>query len=271
MTGEIKAVTFDLWQTILLEKDGNSAQRNSIRCSNLSRAFAELGTQVSAMYLNSVLKELTSWLKNIWMMDKDVSHLDQIKFIARQVLGDSLSLDEKMLKKLSIAYVSPIFELPPYLDSVTHSVLQWLKEQGKEIGLISNVGMTPGFALRKFLEMEGVSNYFTTMTFSDEAGVRKPNPSIFNMTAIKLNSRPGEIVHIGDDIRSDVWGAKNAGFKVIYLESKIGYDKIAERDPTSLVWFMRQLSKDIRKDEVVADRTVASLEQVIAAIEQIDI
>jgi len=270
MAGNIKAVTLDLWQTILLERDGNSARRNYIRCENLSRAFAEIGFQVSTSELDSVLKELSSWLSSIWKLDKDVTHFDQVKFIAEKVTGGTFSLEEKQLEKLSLAYASPIFELPPFLDPATHRVLRWLKGNGKGTGLISNVGMTPGFALRKFLEKEEISHYFDVMVFSDEAGVRKPNPSIFKLAAEMLNSSPNEIVHIGDDLRSDIWGAKNAGYKAIHLSTEIGIDKMAEKDPSSLVWISRQLSKNIRQDEVYADGTIKSLEQIIESIEKLD-
>ncbi|MEM2886190.1 MAG: HAD-IA family hydrolase [Thermoproteota archaeon] len=270
MAGKIKAVTLDLWQTILLERNGHSARRNAIRCVNLSRAFAEIGVQVSATKLDSVLKDLSSWLTSTWKLDKDVTHFDQIRFITEKVAGGTFSLERERFERLSLAYATPIFELPPYLDPASKSVLRFLKDNGKGTGLISNVGMTPGFALRRFLEMEGIAHYFDVMVFSDEAGVRKPNPSIFKLAAGKLGSSPSEMAHIGDDLRSDVWGAKNAGCKAIHLSTDIGIDKEAEKDPSSLVWISRQLSKRMEQGEVSADWTITSLGQVVEAIDLLE-
>jgi FMN phosphatase YigB (HAD superfamily) len=130
--------------------------------------------------------------------------------------------------------------------------------------------MTPGFILRQVLRMEGVAGFFDVLVFSDEVGVRKPERAIFDMAVEKLRAKPGEVVHIGDDPRSDVWGAKNAGFRAIHLSTDIGRDKIAESDPSSLVSVTMRISSGLRRDGVVSDMTISSLKMAIEAIGQLD-
>lgn len=267
----IKAVTLDLWQTLLLDQDGASERRNQIRCNNLSRALGQLGIEASAGQLSYVLKEMSSWLKGVWASDREVTHSDQIRFVLEKASGGAVTGGEEWFEIISSAYVSPIFEYPPYLDPTADRLLRWLKGHDKRIGLICNTGMTPGFTLRQILQRKGIDSYFDVMVFSDDVGIRKPDRSIFGLTAAKLNVTPNEMVHIGDDLRSDAWGAKNAGSKAIFLSRDVGRDKVAESDPTSLVFVTRELSKGLKLEEVAPDRTITSLEMAIEAIEQLDL
>ena len=157
-------------------------------------------------------------------------------------------MKEEWVNELSSAYVSPLFEVPPYLNPDVRRVLHWLKNRNKLIGLICNTGRTPGFGIRRFLEKESVAEYFDLMLFSDEVGIRKPNPRIFQIAAKKLKAKPYEVVHVGDNLKSDVWGAKKAGLKAIYYSTEVGRDKIAESDPTSLVAQSRKLGNLKKRD-----------------------
>jgi len=266
---KIKAVTLDLWETLLLEWDGANEQRILIRCRNLAKALIKFGVQISVDRLISALKAMSPWLLNAWEKNREVTHLDQIRFIVETATDGSVSPREEWLDELSSAYVSAIFELPPHLNPDAPQLLRWLKDHDKKIGLISNVGRTPGFILRKFLEDEGIANFFDAMIFSDETGTRKPNPKIFHIAARRLEVKPSEIIHIGDNLRSDVWGAKNAGFKAIHFSTKRGRDMIAESDPNSLVSISRKLG-DLKEEEIVPDRTITSLIMAIDAIEELE-
>jgi len=266
---KIKAVTLDLWETLLLGWDGANEQRILIRCRNLSRALSKFGVQISVDRLFSALKAMSTWLLSVWRENREVTHLDQIRFLIETATDGSVSLREEWLNELSSAYVSAIFELPPRINPDAFRLLQWLKAHGKRIGLICNVGRTPGFILRKFLENEGIGRFFDAMIFSDEVRIRKPHPRIFYIAAERLGVKPSEIVHIGDNLRSDVWGAKNAGFKAIHFSSRKGRDMIAESDPNSLVSISRKLGK-IKEEEILPDGTVTSLAMVIKIIKKLD-
>jgi len=56
------------------------------------------------------------------------------------------------------------------------------------------------------------------MVFSDELGLRKPQPDIFNEALRLLDVKPKETIHIGDNPELDVVGAKAANIYVIYLK-----------------------------------------------------
>ncbi len=107
------------------------------------------------------------------------------------------------------------------------------------------------------------------MLFSDEVGFRKPHPKIFEIAAEKLNAKPCEIVHVGDNLKTDVAGAKNAGFKAVHLVCDAGRDRIAEADPKSLVHISRKLDS-LHTTQTVPDRTISSLAMLIEVIKQLE-
>lgn len=265
----IKAVTFDLWETLLFEKDGASAERMAARCRNLCQTLNRVGVKASVAQVGDALNKMIFLLLEKWNRNEDVAHEDQIQLIFKNLAKESVMLKEKWINELSTAYVSPIFEVPPYLNADARTTLKWLKNRNRLIGLICNTGLTPGTALRRLLSEQGISDYFDLMVFSDEVGVRKPDSRIFQLAAKKMKVETCEIVHVGDNLKADVWGAKNAGLKAIHLLSDAGRDKIAEADPRSLVSISRNLGS-LKKEHIKPDRIVTSLAKVREAIREIE-
>ena len=262
-------MTFDLWETLLLERNGWSLRRTNARCESLARTLDKFGVKISVEELRLAFKKMASWLESVWETNIEVTHLDQIRFLIKAASNGLVTIKEEWIDDLSSAYVSPFLEVAPYLNPDGRRVLKWLKDGKKLVGLICNTGLTPGFGLRRLLTREDIAKYFDLMLFSDEVGIRKPDPEIFHMATQKLKVKPCEIVHIGDNLKSDVWGAKNAGFKAIYLSTEVGRDRIAESDPTSLVSMSRKLN-NLTKDQIVPDKTITSLAMAINAIEELD-
>ncbi|KAF5835964.1 HAD-like domain-containing protein [Dunaliella salina] len=56
-----------------------------------------------------------------------------------------------------------------------------------------------------------VGHLFDAIIISAEVGVEKPNRCIFEAALEALGIQPEEAVHVGDDRRNDLWGARDAG------------------------------------------------------------
>jgi len=266
---EVKAVTFDVWETLLFEEDGSDLQRRAIRCNRLTQLLGRLGLSISVEEVETALKETITALMKIWEKNKDVPHLDVIRIFFKHASRGRLGLKSEWLDELSKAYVSPLFEVPPYLNPDAGEVLEWLMKEKKQVGIICNTGMTPGTELRRFLVQAGVAKYFRVMIFSNEVGIRKPDPRIFNLAARALKATPREIVHVGDNLKTDVWGAKNASFRAIHLSEGAGWDKIAESDPESLVSLSRNLSS-LPIEQIQPDKTMPSLSMFKEVIKELE-
>ena len=267
-TKTVKGVTFDVWETMLFEKGGEGEQRNLTRCRNLSQALNRLGVEASFEQVTVAFDKTVAMLLRTWKENKDLTHVDQLRAIVKFASRNTAKLKKEWLRELSDAYVSPIYRIPPYLNPDVPAVLESLRGE-KKIGIVCNTGITPGFALKEFLSKQGIAAFFDAMIFSDEVGIRKPEPEIFRLAARKLGVKPSEAVHIGDNVKCDVWGAKLAGFKAIHLSGMEGRDKVAENDPNSLVTISRSLGI-LRGPQMPADQTIPVLAMAIEAIRKIE-
>jgi putative hydrolase of the HAD superfamily len=265
----VKAVTFDLWETLLFERDGDSNRRNAARSSGVAKVFNKFGLSVSAEQVGSAMKQVIARLLEVWDRNDDVSHVEQLELLVKTVSDGSFTLRNEWVEELSSAYVSPFFDVPPYLNPDAESVLEELEESGKRVGLICNTGLTPGFALRRFLDSEGVLGFFDFLVFSDEVGFRKPEERVFDLAAWKLGVDVCSAVHVGDNLRIDVYGAKNAGFRAIHFTCEEGRDKVAEADPNSLVALSRNIG-NLSLEQVAPDKTINKLAEIIKTIKELE-
>lgn len=58
---------------------------------------------------------------------------------------------------------------------------------------------------------------FSEVVSSEDARSYKPAPGIFECAMARMGVGPGEVVHVGDSLHSDVAGAGNVGIDVIWL------------------------------------------------------
>lgn len=84
-----------------------------------------------------------------------------------------------------------------------------------KLGIITN-GFTELQQIR--LEKNGLSDYFQFVTVSEQLGIAKPNPQIFQYSLDKMNIQdPKQVLMVGDSLESDILGGKNAGLDTCWL------------------------------------------------------
>lgn len=66
------------------------------------------------------------------------------------------------------------------------------------------------------LNGSGLAPFFETLTVSEEVGVKKPNPEIFQYALQKAHATPEESLMIGDEMDDDINGARAAGMDTIF-------------------------------------------------------
>ena len=79
--------------------------------------------------------------------------------------------------------------------------------------------ITNGFkeVQRRKLEKSDLLKYFSTITISEDVGVKKPDEIIFKHALQKSNSLIENSIMIGDNYNADILGANNIGMKSIYF------------------------------------------------------
>jgi YjjG family noncanonical pyrimidine nucleotidase len=79
--------------------------------------------------------------------------------------------------------------------------------------------ITNGFSEIQSIKMAsaGIDKYFKSVVTSELAGHKKPSKEIFEFALHKNNLLPDEAVMIGDNLLTDMGGAKNASIDAIYF------------------------------------------------------
>jgi putative hydrolase of the HAD superfamily len=121
----------------------------------------------------------------------------------------------------------------------TLDVLTRLKQQGLELGIVSN------FDTRLFgvLRGLGIADLFDTVTISSLAHAAKPSPRIFQVALQKHMVDPEESWHIGDSLTDDVEGAHKAELHAVLLdrEHRHAASGLAIPPATSTIYTLHEL------------------------------
>jgi len=90
--------------------------------------------------------------------------------------------------------------LPALLDA---------RGRGLKTALVSNWDVR----LRRLIEGLGIAPLFDAIVISTEVGFEKPDPRIFRVACERLAVGPDAALHLGDNVREDLEGARAAGLR----------------------------------------------------------
>jgi putative hydrolase of the HAD superfamily len=219
----IKAITFDCWNTLLIDDGSQDAKMWD--------------------YLKLVCQE-----NGISLADKDIAAAwteeDKRReeyVIAHHKTKDALLRTETLLEILDVRLPHPeVVRIAEYFDRVAlgvqpphvpkvEEILELLSPRYK-LGVICNGGFHSADTVRKILDAHKLLGYFEWLSFSDELDVAKPHRDIFEITVKKLGCELEEAAHIGDSEYSDIIGAINAGMKAILFT---GFNRKYRDDTTA--------------------------------------
>lgn len=105
------------------------------------------------------------------------------------------------------------------LQTGVEDLLDILVDRNIDIFLFTN-GTSDG--QRKKIEKLNLTNYFSEgrIFISEELGESKPNTQAFKSIEEQINYNPSDIIYIGDNWKSDILGATDAGWRAIYLNDQ---------------------------------------------------
>ncbi|EOY08995.1 hypothetical protein QUC31_010691 [Theobroma cacao] len=92
-------------------------------------------------------------------------------------------------------------------DPEAEKVFKALRKAGVKVAVVSNFDTR----LRPVLRALNCDHWFDAVAVSAEVEAEKPNPTIFLKACELLGIKPEDAVHVGDDRRNDIWGARDAG------------------------------------------------------------
>ncbi|PWU18747.1 MAG: hypothetical protein C5B48_14450 [Candidatus Rokuibacteriota bacterium] len=207
----IKAVTLDCWGTLVVDGPASDDRYQGERLVGIQRILAASGVKTGRRDLDRAYLESGRRLARIWRERRDVPIRRHVEALLRALNRDLLErLHPRIMDELIDAYASPALRAPPAIDDGAAASLAALVARGLILGLVSNTMRTPGVVFRQIFDRLALLAPFTVVTFSDECGVRKPDPEIFFLTVRQMGVSPGEVIHVGDDPILDVEGARSA-------------------------------------------------------------
>lgn len=140
----------------------------------------------------------------------------ELRFQRLKTTFDAIGYDieDEVIDILSTEYITNLAtynNLLPY----TVEILNYLKPKYK-LHIITN-----GFEevqTRKLVN-SNIFGYFDQVINSEMAGVKKPNPEIFELALKKANTAPDKSLMVGDNIEADILGAKAVGFHALHFNA----------------------------------------------------
>ena len=232
MGHRIKAVTFDLWNTLI-----EVVSYTEARVEALHRAAARAGFRgpVEAAleaYRGSTLMYEREW-RTLHVQVDSGARLDYML----EKLGVEMDGDEKAA--LIREFEDVFLRHPPPLKPGAQVVVKILSGRYR-LGVISDTGVTPGRVMRRYFQDRGLLSHFKSLVFSDETGLCKPHPDVFMRALRELGAEPREAVHVGDLLRTDVAGARAAGMRAVWVRS-LHQDGETDAEPDYVIDSLHEL------------------------------
>ena len=229
---EINAVTFDLWQTLLLDNPEQGRIRTRARLEGTRDVLAQAGENHSLEQIEQAYRDGVRRCQEIRDAHRDVTFLQQVQIFVNFISPRLVErIPNATFHSIAECYSDSFFDYPPGPHPEGIEVLQSVKDMGLRLGMVSNTGMTPGVSFRRFLAEHGMLDYFDVLTFSDEVGFSKPACEMFNLTLAELGSSPAQAIHVGDHIFNDVAAAKACGLLTVWIEGF--YERPDLNDPAT--------------------------------------
>lgn len=164
------------------------------------------------------------------LIEKDFLVNERFRYVLQEVgyTGDC----EALAHAIDEEYLNYLATLPQAVPGALE-LLKRLNAAGIEVDVLSN-GFK-GIQQRK-LESAGLLQYIKHVVLSDDCGITKPLPGIFDYALQVTGAKAETSVMIGDNPEADIQGAHDAGWKTIYFnfKNKPAIDGTADYEVASL-------------------------------------
>lgn len=216
----IRALVFDLWGTLVgdIVRRPYEEPRRQMRQRLVAEALASAGSAYPEERVGAALQLSTEEHAGMHDQGRDIAAPERVDLFLKHVEpGLAGRLSQDALRAVEDALVAPGRLLPPDPAPGAQEALEEAQRRGLALGLISNTGITPGYALREVLAEYGLLPYFQVLTFSDEARLAKPAAGIFRCTLEALGVEPADAVFVGDMPALDVVGPQAVGMWAVQV------------------------------------------------------
>lgn len=214
--GPLDLVTFDLYDTLIELKPP--------RWERLSAAAAQIGIEADVDQLRDadIIAEDYFTIQNGDIPIRDRTKPDQeafrLELMRIWLEAADLPHDPETVRELRRLYVSEFDERPYHeyyrlFDDVMPT-LRRLRKAGLQTALISNADDDVTVVAMHF-DFAPLMDLLVTSAF---VGYEKPDPRTFHAALVPLGVDPASTLHVGDQSKSDVVGARGVGMNAVLLD-----------------------------------------------------
>ena len=209
----LRGAIFDLGSTLIYNEYDN--QWLALRPRLIADLLADLRAQGLAFDTDAFV---AAYLRNIADFDAQrQTHFKEItaEYTLRTTLAqldiNPNGLDMPRALAAYFAYSEMLWHPMPRV----YETLAELQRRGLRLALVSNAADDAN--VQRLIDNAHLRPYFDAIIVSAAAGVRKPNPRIFDPILRAWGHPPAEMAMIGDTLGADILGAKNTGLKSVWV------------------------------------------------------
>ena len=185
----IRAVVFDLWNTLVHSPGGNPFQRvAALLTSEQGKKFPEFQRDGMTQHYSGAQAFVGAW-----------EHSLRLSRAQKEGMVSIFNRSEEDARLY-----------PEALESLVHT---------RSLGRVALLSNTQNFSLGMLARL-GLSAHFRVQGISAELGFLKPDSCAFEAMQKKLGLFPGELAMVGDSWGDDVEGALNAGWTALWVNRK---------------------------------------------------
>lgn len=199
-----KAIVFDLDDTLYDYEALNKEALNKL-CSFACERYC-----ISPDYFKELFDRARKETKVI-LGETGASH-NRLLYCQRflEYLGKPPVVDALILYEVYWGYMLEHMQLRNQVEELFFDCQKY----GIKIGICSD--LTAHIQHRKLIKL-GIAHWIDAIVTSEEAGREKPAPVMFKMIAEKLKVLPQEVLFVGDSLKKDIDGDRNAGMDVLWF------------------------------------------------------
>lgn len=211
----VRAVFFDLYGTL--------AHFHPPREEIQTRAAADHGIRLTKEGIRAGYKKADELMayQNQHSPLRTMSRDERERFFARyeQLILEAAGseVDKRTAAAVWATVREQRYRLALY-DDVTDA-LDRLRAGGRSIAALSNLNES-GRSISRRLGLKGHIDFAVT---SGEVGAEKPDPRMFYAALSQASVEPHEAVHVGDQLSSDIEGARGVGIRPILMDREGRY------------------------------------------------
>ena len=211
----LRALTFDYWDT--LYEGGAVPGRIALRRTAVGALLGAYGRALPDDQLRALYEESGREAERWWSEEQRGYRTDErLRWILDRAAVKPRERCEHLATAVD-AVDNALLMLPPAMLAGAWQMLRTLARLFT-LGVISDTGFASGRAQDRLLEKDAARGFFAATIYSMDVGHAKPRPEIFAAAVDRLGVAPGEILHVGDNERTDVRGALAAGFRAVRLD-----------------------------------------------------